>query len=469
VAWRSGGCSLRKRQPLSAALAVAAALLIPSAAQAQSPGAPGSGDPYFPLEGNGGYEVDHYDLQISYGPPKNRLRGVATIQATSTQALSAFNLDLLRLRVSGVTVDGAPAALARHGGELVIAPATPIASGSRFTVVVAYAGKPKPRGHGHFFPTGWTRTRDAAYAFSEPIGAPTWFPCNDHPSDKATYAFTVTVPRRYRAIANGLPQPVERHRGSATYRWSEEQPMTTYLATVAIGHFRLKPSRVEGIQAWTAVVPSERRFSKKALRRLPRILRFLTSRLGPYPFSSTGSVVVTGSEPTALETQTRPVYVNEPIPEEMAHELAHQWFGDAVSIERWSDIWLNEGFATWVQWMWAAGGSNADLRETFDAYYDTSKFFNPDFWKVPPAAPGPQNLFGEAVYFRGGMTLEALREMIGDATFYSILHDWVGQHLYGNATTEEFIALAEAESGRSLSRFFNLWLYQPGKPVNWTS
>jgi aminopeptidase N len=395
------------------------------------------------------------------------MRGVTAIQATSTQALSAFDLDLLRLRVGGVTVDGAPAAFVHRGGELTVTPAAPIPSGSQFTVVVAYAGKPKPRGHGHFFPTGWTRSRDAAYAFSEPIGSATWFPCNDHPSDKATFSFSVTVPHRYRAIANGLPQPVERHRGSATYRWSEERPMATYLATVAIGHFRLKPSLADGLQAWTAVVPSERRLSRKTLRRLPRILRFLASRLGPYPFSSTGSIVVTGLEPTALENQTRPVYVDFPIPEEMAHEMAHQWFGDAVSIERWSDIWLNEGFATWVQWMWASGGSDAGLRATFDAYYDTSKDFDPGFWKVPPAAPGPQNLFGDAVYFRGGMTLEALREMIGDATFYSILHDWVAQHLYGNARTEDFIALAEAESGRSLSRFFNLWLYQPVKPVNW--
>jgi aminopeptidase N len=121
-----------------------------------------------------------------------------------------------------------------------------------------------------------------------------------------------------------------------------------------------------------------------------------------------------------------------------------------------------------VEWMWAAGGSDAGLRATFNAYYDTSKDFDPGFWKVPTASPGPQNLFGDAVYFRGGMTLEALREMVGDATFYSILHDWVAQHLYGNATTDEFVALAEAESGRSLTRFFNLWLYQPSKPVNWS-
>ena len=445
------------------------ALVAAPAVQAQSPGAPGAGDPYFPLMGNGGYEVDHYDLQISYAPPKNRLRGVATIQATATQALSAFDLDLLRLRVSGVTVDGAPATFAHQGGELIITPAAPIPSGHRFTVTVTYAGKPRARGHGYFFPTGWTRTREAAYAFSEPIGSPTWFPCNDLPSDKATYSFLVTVPRRYRAIANGLPQPVERHRGSATYRWSEERPMTTYLATVAIGHFRIKGSHADGLPAWSAVVPSERRDSKKTLRRFPRILHFLTSRLGSFPFSSTGSIVVTGSEPTALETQTRPVYANFPDPEEMAHEMAHQWFGDAVSIERWSDIWLNEGFATWVQWMWADGGRDAKLRGTFKAYYDTSAFFDPGFWKVPTASPGPQNLFGDAVYFRGGMTLEALRELVGDPTFYSILHDWVAQHLYGNANTQEFIALAEAESGRSLAHFFDLWLYQPVKPVGWTS
>jgi aminopeptidase N len=444
---------------------VAAALLTaPVAARAQSPGAPGAGDPYFPLMGNGGYEVDHYDLTLGVRPKPDKLKAVATISATATQALSSFNLDFRGLRVTSVTVNGSPAAVRRRGGEMTVTPATPIANASSFTVAVAYHGRPRPIGG-----VGWIRTHDGTAVFSEPNGSPSWFPCNDHPSDKATYSFTATVPRRYRAIANGLLDSVGRHGGSTTYAWHEPQPMATYLATVTIGHFRIKPSAVDGLPAWTAVAPGLGRRSTPSLRKLPRIISFFGDRFGAYPFSSAGSIVVQGKSETALETQTRPVYLGAPFPVVVAHETAHQWFGDSVSLAQWQDIWLNEGFATWSQWLWQTRGSDAKLRQIFKAYFGSNlKFFGyRHFWKLPPGAPGPKKLFSAAVYFRGGLTLEALREKVGDAALYSILRDWVAQHRYGNGTTQQFIALAEADSGVSLARFFDLWLFQPRKPKGW--
>ena len=178
--------------------------------------------------------------------------------------------------------------------------------------------------------------------------------------------------------------------------------------------------------------------------------------------------MVPGKAVTALETQTRPVYIGAPYAMVVAHETAHQWFGDAVSLSQWQDIWLNEGFATWVTWMWQYRGNDADLRFNFQLFLEGSrKFFGRHFWKLPPGAPGPKKLFSAAVYYRGGLTLEALREKVGDAVFYSTLRDWVTQHLYGNGTTQQFIALAEAESGTSLSHFFDVWLFQPRKPAGW--
>ena len=187
--------------------------------------------------GNGGYEVDHYDLNLSVRPKPDRVKAVATLGATATQALSSFNLDFRGLKVTSVTVDGTPAAVARRGGEMTVRPTATLASGARFTVRVAYKGRPRPIGG-----IGWIRTHDGTTVFSEPNGSPGWFPCNDHPTDKASYSFTVTVPRRYRAIANGLLDSVQRHRGATTFAWHEPEPMATYLATVTIGHFRIKSS-----------------------------------------------------------------------------------------------------------------------------------------------------------------------------------------------------------------------------------
>jgi aminopeptidase N len=393
----------------------------------------------------------------------DRVKSVATITATATQALGSFNLDFRGLKVTSLRVGGTPAAVSRKGGEMTVRPAVPIASGASFVAVVAYKGRPRPIGG-----VGWIRTHDGTAVFSEPNGSPGWFPCNDHPSDKATYSFTVTVPRRYRAIANGLLDSVQRRHGAATFAWHEPQPMTTYLATVTIGHFHVKPSVVDGLPAWTAVAPGEGRRSRRALRKLPRIIRLYSNRFGAYPFSSAGSIVVPGKSETALETQTRPVYLGAPFAEVVAHETAHQWFGDAVSLAQWQDIWLNEGFAVWVTWMWESGGDDALLRSNFRfVYRHAQKAFGHGFWKLAPGAPGPKKLFSPAVYFRGGLTLEALREKVGDATFYLILRDWVSQHRYGNATTQQFIALAEARSGVSLAHFFDVWLFQPRKPSGW--
>jgi aminopeptidase N len=169
----------------------------------------------------------------------------------------------------------------------------------------------------------------------------------------------------------------------------------------------------------------------------------------------------------SLETQTKPVFDRPPDEATLAHELSHMWYGDSVTLRRWPDIWLHEGFATWSEWIWSEHQGGASAHQTFRTLYNTPAQ-DTDFWTPPPGDPGsPVNLFDGTVYDRGAMTLQALREKVGNRTFFRILRRWAARHRYGNVTTAQFIALAERVSGRNLRRFFDVWLYRPDKPTSW--
>jgi aminopeptidase N len=379
--------------------------------------------------------------------------------------LSAFDLDYRGPKLRRVTVDGWPAGHDRAGQELVITPASPIPAGTGFTVEVSYRGRPRPLVDPDGSKSGWIPTDDGAFVAGEPTGSPTWCPCNDHPTDKATYQFRITVPRHTEAVANGALLRRARHGRRVTWSYAAEQPMASYLATATIGNFRLERSRFDGIESLVAVDPREARASKRPLRRIKRITRFFGRLFGPYPFSETGAVVDHAPEVGyALETQTRPIYAAAPSEDTVAHEIGHQWFGDSVSVERWRDIWLNEGFATWAEWRWAEEAGGDTTARVFRKLQRTSAG-RTELWNPPPGDPGgPAKLFAGSVYIRGGMALEALRQEIGNDPFYAILRTWTSEHAYGNATIDEFIALAEAQSGRDLDALFNRYLYAPGKP-----
>lgn len=345
-------------------------------------------------------------------------------------------------------------------------PAGAIAAGAAFEVLVAYAGRPRPKNGPARTPMGWNPSRDGAFVANEPRGAPTWFPVNDVPSDKATYTIALTVPRGLTAVANGSLVSVRRRRGSTTFVWRQPEPMASYLATATSGRLPLRRSRIAGIPAWSAVDPALRRDSRRALGRRAAIISRLGAYLGPYPFTATGTIVDGGFDGYVLETQTRPLFGEPASVGVMVHETAHQWFGDSVTPESWADIWLSEGFATWSEWFWRTSGRDRRLRRIFRSFYKTPAG-DGLLWKVPPGDPGARKLFAFAVYFRGAMTVEALRQLVGDAAFVAILRRWLAENRYGSASTADFIALAQAESGRDLSRFFRLWLYRKGKPRDW--
>ncbi|XVU28410.1 M1 family aminopeptidase [Actinoplanes sp. CA-054009] len=645
-------------------------------ANAQSsyrPGAPGIGDPYFPLSGNGGYDVKHYGLDLRYTPGDDRLVGTATITARATQDLSRFNLDFHGLSVRSMTVDDRTARWARSGDELTVTPARGLRAGHTFTVVARYDGVPGLISNESLGDGGVFHTDDGMVIVGQPFAASTWFPVNDHPRDKAAYTVRVTVPKGLEAVSNGELISHTTKGPWTTWLWQERAPMASYLATATVGEFRttsyvknglkfvdaidpdlfVRPpartgthlaisgvgepaykrltrtiavpasggrmtfwvsretesdwdyffveARTAGGDDWTTLpdanghtthdtgnlcgyAPDVHPFlvrylnceatsdswngatgvsdgyeqwsidlsayagrsvelslayendpsysppgvfvddivvsngagttsfepdgdqldgwtptgpppgsepnptqwtvgtvsdeptttgelAARSLARGPEIIRFESGLFGPYPFTSAGGIVddVAGLG-FALENQTRPIYAREfftdPVHGDsvVVHELAHQWYGDSLALTDWRDIWLNEGFATYAEWLWSEHEGRDTVQQIFDATYTGIPADDP-FWTLRIGDPGPDNLFAGAVYDRGAMTLHALRQRIGDPTFFRLLKQWATTHAGGNVTTPQFIALAERLSGQQLDDLFTAWLYTPSKPV----
>ena len=455
------------------ALALGAMTTVAAAPALAATPSTGAGDPYFPLQGNGGYDVEHYDLSLRYDTVERGLDATATITATSTQRLQTFDLDLRRaLTVSSVAVDGQAAGFAQPadlGQELVITPSTPVRSGTTFTILVRYGGRPEAVTDPDGSIEGWVETSDGAFVVGEPQGSPAWFPCNDTPRDKATYDFTVTVPSGVTAIANGeLTSTSTGADGWRTFTWHNGEPMSTYLVTVTTGVFDVSTGTTPGgIPYYIATDPKVDSQSQSVLRKLPAMTDYFTQLFGPYPFTSTGAVVDNAPEVGyALEVQTKPLYDSPPDELTVAHEIAHMWFGDAVTLRTWRDIWVNEGFAEFADWMWSEHTGQKSAQSFFNQYY--AKNANSWVWSPPPAEPGgPADIFDGSIYERGAMTLQALRVKLGDPTFFQLLRDWYDTHRYGNVTVEEFTDFASARSGMDLSHFFDVWLFEPGKPTSW--
>ncbi|MGW4789462.1 M1 family metallopeptidase [Streptomyces sp. NPDC004096] len=445
--------------------ALAALLAGAGPAAAGTVGAAGAGDPYFPLEGNGGYDVRHYDLTLGYDTGSGRLDATAVIGARATQRLSRFDLDLKGLTVTGVTVDHVKASFRRDGQELVVTPRHALARGQGFRVAVAYRGKPGPVTDPDGSLDGWIPTDDGAFVANEPQGAMTWFPSDSHPTDKASYDITITVPQGRTAVSNGVLVGQRTVHGRTTFHWRQSEPMAAYLATATVGTFKVESYTTrDGIRVYNAVDPREASAAAPVLKELPSVLAWESKLFGPYPFRAAGAIVDRAPDVGyALETQTRPVYDRAPSLSTLVHENAHQWFGDSVSLTRWQDIWLNEGFATYAEWLYSEQHGGRTAQQTFDALY--ARPASDDVWSFPPADPGSgAHIFDSPVYDRGAMALHKLRTTVGDATFFRILRTWAAQNRGGHGTTAQFTGLAERLSGKRLDALFHTWLDTAGKP-----
>jgi aminopeptidase N len=570
---------MRRKLVLGLVLITALVLGTVRFALAQEPGADSIGDPFYGLLGNGGYDVQHYTLDLAVDVGANTIDGTATIDALATQDLSAFNLDLLGFTISAITVNGAAATWDHQPHELTITPEEPLLKDAAFTVSITYSGRPSGMNiaAAGSMPnlSGWVNYGDGIFVASEPAGAATWYPVNDHPLDKATYTLRITVPKPYMVAANGLLQDTIDNGETSTYVWELDDPAASYLISVDIGEFEVVTEKgPDGVLIRNYFPPKYAEIGQFTFGRTADMIAFFEDLFGPYPFDAYGVVVVNTAVGFALENQTLSLFGVDRIAggglidEVVAHELSHQWFGDSVSLTTWGDIWLNEGFATYASWLWFEhAGSRASLdRRVTDSYNqiaaDTRSFkitftrdqflglvqsmasadvslptdnvvqitrllltgtpgedqidvqiamLPPEAVSVeqlaayvtllpfdmasltsaqvdelftlltlydqldqpltipashyaPPGKPDQRDLFNRGVYLRGALTLHALRLRVGDEAFFTILKTYYTRYQGGNATTADFIGVAEEISGQDLQAFFDDWLYAPVMP-----
>jgi len=438
---------------------------VPDTAVTGVVGAPGAGDPYFPDLGNGGYDVERYDIDLDWDGAGGRIDAATTVRLAPTVDLDALHLDLVGLDVEAVLVDGTPAPFRRQGRELVVDPAVVLRRDRTVDVTVAYAGTPEPVDLGSdVFGAGWQTDGRDAFVVSEPAGAASWFPGNDHPTDKATFRFRVTVAADQVAVANGLlvDERTEPD-GRRTFTWEASDPMATYLASVAIGDLVLEERTAPtGLRLRDAYPRRLADAARTTFAPAGEMLAVYERWFGPYPFEVYGHVVVDEVLGYALENQTLSLFgsdlVRGGVESVVAHELVHQWFGNAVSPATWRDIWLNEGFATYGEWIWEQERGGRSIADSARAAHAVSDF------GVPPGDPGTEELFQPTVYLRGALAVHAIAEAIGDDAFRALLREWVERFGGGVASTADLRALAEELGGRDLGPLFDAWVYGSALP-----
>jgi aminopeptidase N len=426
-------------------------------------------DPYLPKSGNLGYRVSHYELALEYKVSINRLSGAATITAATLAELEEFTLDLSEaLTVSKVLVNGKRAAhFTRSDRKLRIRLSAKLASGAAMAIVVHYHGSPRPL-RSLWGDVGFEELTNGALVAGQPNGAASWFPCDDHPSAKASFRIQISADNPYRVVANG--RLASRRTRAAQTEWIYEQPepTSTYLITLQIGMYELTRLGTTPVQIRAAVPERLRRDFYEDFARQPEMMELFVELFGPYPLANGYTVVVTDDDlEIPVEAQGISIFganhcdgtgASERL---IAHELAHQWFGNSVTARQWRDIWLHEGFACYAEWLWSehSGGSSAD--ELARHYHQKLRAAPQDLLL---ADPGPRNMFDDRVYKRGALTLHALRGRVGDEKFFALLKDWTARYRHSNAVTEDFTGLAAHYCGESLTPLWDSWLYSRALP-----
>jgi aminopeptidase N len=433
-------------------------------------------DPYFPANGDTRYGVHRYELTLDYRPSSNRLKGAARLSAVAgPEPLREFALDLAPgFRFSRVVVDGRAAHYTYRGGKLRVRPAKAPAPGAGFTVEVHYTGNPRPV-RSQWGGLGWEELTDGALVASQPVGAPSWFPCNDRPADKASYQVSVTTPSPYTVVVGGRLLSRTTRAGSTTWLWEQTAPTSTYLVTVSIG--RYEPVELVSRQTGTSLrrtvpqtvyLPARLRSEATTdFARQTRMMDFFEDIFGTYPFDEYAVVVADEELDVPVEAQGLATFGANHVDGErgserlIAHELAHQWFGNSLSIADWRHIWLNEGFAKYAEWLWSEHAGGATAADHASAAHAALTRQRQD---LRLADPGRRLMFDDRLYDRGGLVVHAVRCVLGEGPFFRMLMAWTVIHRHGVVTTADLVAHVQGYTTAPVDALFDAWLRDTALP-----
>ena len=426
-------------------------------------------DPYLPTAGNFGYRVSRYELELEYKVAINRLAGTATVTAVTLAELQTFSLDLSSaLSVAKVTVNGKrPKHFRTDRDKLHITLADRLPAGAAMTVAVRYSGTPRPK-RTPWGEVGFEELTEGALVAGQPNGASSWFPCDDHPSAKASFRIQIATESAYLTLANGKLLSRRARAGMTTWTYEQSEPTSTYLITLQVGPYTRRRMAKNGVEIFSVLPDRLRREFDHDFGRQPQMMKLFVKLFGPYPLADGYTVVVTDDDlEIPLEAQGISIFGanhcdgrrgSERL---VAHELAHQWFGNSVTAQRWRHIWLHEGFACYAEWLWSdhCGERSAD---DWARHYHQRLVDSPQ--DLVLADPGPQDMFDDRVYKRGALALHALRRRIGDDAFFALLREWTSRYRHASVVTDDFIALAAQYTEDSLRPLWAAWLYSAEVP-----
>lgn len=425
-------------------------------------------DPYVPDRGDVSYAVTRYDLDLDYKVSSNRLAGRAVLDIVARQEIARLHVDLAGLRISKVTVDGRPARWVHRGPRVLVTLPATLPEGARAQLAITYAGNPGPA-RSRWGDVGWEELEAGALVASQPSGAATWFPCNDHPRSKSTFRIAFECDSPFEVVATGTLMST-RTRGSRTVRvFEQHHPMATYLAAVHVGPYA-RLTLADGPVPQDVLLPAGlERPVRIDLGRQPQMVEVFSELFGPYPYDSYTVVVTAEDLEIPLEAQGMatfgPNWLTGRRKEErlVAHELAHQWFGNSLTIASWQDIWLNEGFACYAEWLWYEEADGVDADESARRHWDKLARLPED---LILGDPGPELMFDDRVYKRGALTLHALRLRMGDRAFFRMLRDWVARHGHGTVSTADFTEHVLRHSDTAATRrLLDQWLWSGTLPA----
>jgi aminopeptidase N len=425
-----------------------------------------------PGHGTHAYRVSRYELDLDYKLSSNRLTGRAILHAVTQYATAALVLDLTGLRATKIQLSGRRVRkYSQRAEQLVIVPDIPLPAGEVFTLDIKYEGNPAPR-RGLWGEVGWEELTDGVLVAGQPNGAASWFPCNDHPGEKASYRISVTTDANYRAVCNGTLVSHSSRSSRETWVYEQPEPMATYLATVQIGRYellRLDPATANGqVPQFVAVPALLADAAREGLARQPEMMRTFASCFGPYPFPEYTVVVTEDELEIPLEAQTLSILGRNHLTQGwesqrlIAHELAHQWFGNSLTSASWADIWLHEGFACYAEWIWSEEAGVMPVADRAAAAWRKLASGSQD---IVIGDPGPELMFDDRVYKRGALALHALRVRCGDLAFFALLHDWTTAHRHASVSTAAFILAADRTTGLDTEALLHPWLHETALPA----